>query len=235
MLRLSPTLNPVCTPNTGIKLPPKRFIRESKTQKISNTGVSVRIRKGKIGDLQNSNLGTKITPNSLSQNEIDICITSHFQEIKEYTEKAIHALKRNIDATTLISEGYLHIHKCRSDLHSEADVISYYKNFIKMNLRWSNSPIIRSERAILIDCTKRDLELSFDSPPEQLQEWISTWESLLKNEEARLWNIWYHRNLRKGREIAEHLDISISGSYSLIKECKLLEQALRNYIVKKLV
>lgn len=235
MLTSFPTLNPVCTSNTGTSLRQKKSIRESRTQKISNIGVSVRIRKGKIGEPQNFNLGTKITPTSLSQNEINDCISRHFQEIREYTEKAIHALKRNIDATTLISEGYLHIHKCRSDLHTEADVISYYKNFIKMNLRWSNSPIIRNERAILIDYSKKDLDLSFDTPPQETQEWIKSWESTLKNEEARLWNIWYHRNLRKGREIAEHLDISISGSYSLIKECKLLEQDLRNYILKKLI
>jgi predicted DNA-binding protein YlxM (UPF0122 family) len=37
-------------------------------------------------------------------------------------------------------------------------------------------------------------------------------------------------DLRKGKEIADHLDISISSAYPIIKECKQLELKLRSHI-----
>jgi predicted DNA-binding protein YlxM (UPF0122 family) len=37
-------------------------------------------------------------------------------------------------------------------------------------------------------------------------------------------------DLRKGKEIADHLDISISSAYPIIKECKQLEHKLRSHI-----
>lgn len=234
MLVLSHTLKPAYTLKVGTSLPRKKSIKEFNRSKISNIDVSVLRKKENILEKTISHGGTKITPTCLKQQEINEIVTKNHSGLLEYTEKAIYALKRNIDSTTLLSEGYLHLQSYASELKNEAQVISYYKNFIKMNLTWTNSPVIRNERAILIDFSKRSQE-EYHQPPEECEEWIKSWESTLKNEEARLWNIWYHRNLRKGREIAEHLDISISGSYSLIKECKLLEQDLRNYILKKLV
>lgn len=158
--------------------------------------------------------------------------TRHYQDLLEYTEKAISALKRPIDSTTMLSESYLHLHKCAHEISDPSKMVSYCKNFIKMNLKWSNSPVLRSERAILIDMTRAQQD-TYDVDP-RAEEWIREWEGNLKNIERRLWELWYHKNLRKGREFSEHLNISISGSYAYIRQCKQLEGSLRNFISSKL-
>jgi hypothetical protein len=234
MLKLSPTLKLDSIWTNGVKQTPKKSIQEYKTPKSLNIVVSVPRKKGTGSAKRNSQNGTKIINTFLNHNAINTHFTNNYSDLLEYTEKAIVALKRNVDSATMLSEAYLHIYKCSADLKSEADVVSYSKNFVKMSLRWSNSPVIRNERAILIDCHKRFPEQDHLEPHPDIEEWIKNWEGTLKNEEARLWNIWYHKNLRKGREISEYLDISISGSYTLIKECRLLEERLRDYLLRQL-
>lgn len=234
MLKLFSTSNLDSTSTNGVNQTPKKSIQESKTPKTLNIVVSAHKKKGTGSVKRNSQNGTKIIDISLNHQTLNSHFTKNYYDLLEYTEKAIVALKRNVDSATMLSEAYLHIYKCSSELKSEADVVSYSKNFIKMSLRWSNSPVIRNERAIFIDCHKRTPEQDNLEPHPDIEEWIKNWEGTLKNEEARLWNIWYHKNLRKGREISEYLDISISGSYSLIKECKLLEARLRDHILRQL-
>jgi predicted DNA-binding protein YlxM (UPF0122 family) len=64
---------------------------------------------------------------------------------------------------------------------------------------------------------------------------IGEFRDSLSTYDRRLFNIWWDLDLRKGREIAEHLDISISGAYNIIKECKGIDYRLENFIRKNII
>ena len=177
--------------------------------------------------------GTEIINICLNNQEISKAFSDNYKALLEYTEKAIRSLNRNVDSSTMLSESYLHLHKFRNEIFSESEVVSYCKNFIKMNLRWTNSPVLRNERTIFIEARRLDQD-NYNADP-RAEEWIEEWENTLQILDRRLWTLWYHKNLRKGREFSEHLNISISGSYTYIRRCKELEQELRAWILEKIV
>jgi DNA-directed RNA polymerase specialized sigma subunit len=111
-------------------------------------------------------------------------------------------------------------------------MIAYAKNWIKCNLKWTNSPLNRQIRLN---------NLPSDSPiipgtseqgqnAEEILAQIQEFSTTLNQYDRRLFHIYYEMDLRKGKEIASHLDISISSAYPIIKECKQLELKLRNHI-----
>lgn len=233
MLQITISSKPPCKNPSGTKPLVKKSTRSSQI-KIPKEHINVFAiqEKGRHSEPKNSPLGTKITRICLTHQQLNEEFTRHYQDLLEYTEKAISALKRPIDATTMLSESYLHLHKCAHEITDASKMVSYCKNFIKMNLKWSNSPVLRSERTILIDMTRAQQD-TYDVDP-RAEEWIREWESNLKNIERRLWSLWYHQDLKKGREFSEHLNISISGSYAYIRQCKELEKNLRDFIISKM-
>jgi len=155
-----------------------------------------------------------------------------FQDIETYTKKLINYLGKPIDSAWIMSECYIYLHNNLALLDTSRKMIAYAKNWIKCNLKWTNSPLNRQIRLN---------NLPSDSPiipgtseqgqnAEEILAQIQEFSTTLNQYDRRLFHIYYEMDLRKGKEIASHLDISISSAYPIIKECKQLELKLRNHI-----
>ena len=169
----------------------------------------------------------------MSASDLSREFSKNFQDIETYTKKLINYLGKPIDSAWILSECYLYLHSNLDGLDTPRTMISYAKNWIKNNLKWTNSPLNRQIRLNNLPNDSPDIPGTsgvhiFDSEIilEQLQEFRDN----LSTYDKRLFNIYYDMDLRKGKEIAEHLDISISSAYPIIKECKQLEHKLRTHI-----
>jgi predicted DNA-binding protein YlxM (UPF0122 family) len=169
----------------------------------------------------------------MSASDLSREFSKSFQDIETYTKKLINYLGKPIDSAWILSECYIYLHNNIDSLDSPRTMISYAKNWIKNNLKWTNSPLNRQIRLNNLPNDSPDIPGTsgvhiFDSEIilEQLQEFRDN----LSTYDKRLFNIYYDMDLRKGKEIAEHLDISISSAYPIIKECKQLEHKLRTHI-----
>ena len=156
-----------------------------------------------------------------------------FQDIETYTKKLINYLGKPIDSAWIMSECYIYLHNNLALLDTSRKMISYAKNWIKCNLKWTNSPLNRQIRLNNIPSDSPDIPGTsgvylFDS--ETILDQIQDFSSGLNQYDRRLFHIYYEMDLRKGKDIANHLAISISSAYPIIKECKQLELKLRNHI-----
>lgn len=169
---------------------------------------------------------------NMSSQDLSREFSKSFQDIETYTKKLINYLGKPIDSAWIVSECYLYLHNNLDSLDTPRTMISYAKNWIKNNLKWTNSPLNRqirvnnlSESQIIPGTSGVHI---FDS--EIILEQIQDFRDNLSTYDRRLFNIYYDMDLKKGKDIAQHLDISISSAYPIIKECKQLEIKLRNHI-----
>lgn len=167
-----------------------------------------------------------------SERDLSREFSKSFQDIETYTKKLINYLGKPIDSAWIMSECYIYLYNNLALLDTPRKMISYAKNWIKCNLKWTNSPLNRQIRLNNLSESPNIPGTSgvhiFDS--ETILDQISTFTESLNTYDRRLFHIYYDLDLRKGKEIADHLDISISSAYPIIKECKQLELKLRNHI-----
>jgi hypothetical protein len=169
----------------------------------------------------------------MSEKDLSREFTKNFKDIETYTKKLINYLGKPIDSSWILSECYLYLHSNINQLDTPRTMISYAKNWIKNNLKWANSPLNRQIRVNNLSTDSPTIPGSsgvflFDS--DEIIDQLQDFRDNLSTYDKRLFNIYYDLDLRKGKEIAEHLDISISSAYPIIKECKNLEHKLRNHI-----
>jgi hypothetical protein len=169
----------------------------------------------------------------MSSQDLSREFSKSFQDIETYTKKLINYLGKPIDSAWILSECYIYLHSNLDSLETPRVMISYAKNWIKSNLKWTNSPLNRQIRLNNLPNDSPNIQGSsgvhiFDS--EIILEQIQDFRDNLSTYDRRLFNIYYEMDLRKGKDIASHLDISISSAYPIIKECKQLEIKLRNHI-----
>jgi DNA-directed RNA polymerase specialized sigma subunit len=169
----------------------------------------------------------------MSASDLSREFTKNFQDIETYTKKLINYLGKPIDSSWIMSECYLYLHSNINQLDTPRTMISYAKNWIKNNLKWTNSPLNRQIRVNNLSTDSPTIPgtsgvFLFDS--DEIIDQLQDFRENLSTYDKRLFNIYYDLDLRKGKEIAEHLDISISSAYPIIKECKKLEHKLRNHI-----
>ena len=169
--------------------------------------------------------------------DLDKYFIDAYKEIELYAIKAINLNKRNVDIVTVMNECYLYLLTKILELKTDKCVISYSKTWIKNNLLWHNSPLLRRELSRhghleLIE------EITYDGvlTPEINYDAIKMgFFNSLSHYDKRLFNIYFNLELQKGREIADYLDISLSGAYLIKNECKQLEDRYRNYIKKQTI
>ena len=169
----------------------------------------------------------------MSEKDLSREFSKSFQDIETYTKKLINYLGKPIDSAWIMSECYIYLHNNLDGLDTPRTMIAYAKNWIKNNLKWTNSPLNRQIRLNSLPNDSPNIPGSsgvhiFDS--EIILEQLQDFRDNLSTYDKRLFNIYYDMDLRKGKEIAEHLDISISSAYPIIRECKQLEQKLRTHI-----
>ena len=77
--------------------------------------------------------------------DLDKYFIDAYKEIELYAIKAINLNKRNVDIVTVMNECYLYLLTKILELKTDKCVISYSKTWIKNNLLWHNSPLLRRE------------------------------------------------------------------------------------------
>ena len=172
----------------------------------------------------------------MTNEQLNHYYSKNYNELNDYTIKAIKHFRRKLDTTWVLSECYLHLYSATNQLNKESDVISWSKNWIKTNLKWKTTPIVRSSQ---VNNNSEDILFFYsttDTPDSSdILTKIESFRDTLNTYDRRLFNIWWDLDLRKGKDIAEYLDISISGAYNIIKECKELDIRLEIYIRKNII
>lgn len=178
--------------------------------------------------------GRKMNP-IMTKSELDEHLQAHWDELGLYAKKYISVLALSIGAEDAVTGAYLHCLQCREEIEGPNEFIARSKHWIKMNLRWTQSPLRREHRG-----REHDEIGPWDRGHEGDPDWsgvgplTQAWKAQLDLRSRRIWSLYWELDLQKGRPLAEHLNISISGAYLLLKEARELEQSYRQWILKHL-
>lgn len=146
--------------------------------------------------------------------------------LTEYTKKALWHYKVRLEPSEVLAECYLYVHLNRNIITVDQPLVSIAKTWIRNNLSWSRSHL-------KLDMLATGAELGVHpvaGTPVDCSAFLVDWESSLAPREARLWEMWWHLGIRKGKAISGYLDISLSSGYLVLRECRVLETRLRNKI-----
>lgn len=173
----------------------------------------------------------------MTNEQLNHYFSKNYDSLTEYGSKAISHFRRKLDTTWLLSECYLYLVDNITLLNTESDVQSFSKNWIKTNLKWKTTPIMRmaeiKSNDINIDYIDRKSTITHSS--DHIITLIEEFRLTLSTYDRRLFNIWWDLDLRKVNEVANYLEISSSGAYRIIKECRELELKLEKYIRKNII
>lgn len=179
--------------------------------------------------------GMKIITTMTSEN-LNHYYTKNYDNLTDYSIKAIKHFRRKLDTTWVLSECYLYLVDNIYLLKNESDVQSFSKNWIKTNLRWKTTPIVRASQ---VNNNSEDILFfhSINNGPDSsdILSKIEDFRDTLNTYDRRLFNIWWDLDLRKIKEVAEYLQISSSGAYRIIGECKELDIRLEIFIRKNII
>lgn len=170
----------------------------------------------------------------ISKEQFDRIFTQEYESILEYTGRAINAARSSLDPYSLISEAYLYSCHRREEMEEETQVISWTKTYIKNNIRWPNSEAQRRDRLRSSDVEvagTSSIEITLEQYEALEAEFIST----LTPYQRRLYDMYFVKNLRKGREIAEHLGFSVSSGYNILNQCKRLSNDYRKWLQQNIM
>lgn len=172
----------------------------------------------------------------MTQQQLNHYFNKRYNELTDYGVKAIRHFKRKIDITWVLSETYLYLYDNILYINSESDVVSWSKNWIKTNLKWDTTPIVRASK---LNNNTDDFTFMIESNTyvneDDILDKIESFRDSLSTYDRRLFNIWWDLDLRKGKEIADYLEISMTGAYRIISECKDLDFRLEKYIRKNII
>lgn len=172
----------------------------------------------------------------MTQATLSNLFNRNYKEIYDYTSKASIRFNMANSINSLIAECYLYLDSKRKDLNDEPQMISWAKTFIKNNLRWTESPFRKMEKGRGHSEFEDWGQSQYDTPTE---EWIlelsDSFSNSLSPYDKRLFNIYTIKGLRKGIEVSDYLDISISSAFKVINECKEVESRFRNFIKQNVI
>lgn len=173
----------------------------------------------------------------MTNSELAQEFSSAYDGLFAYSARAIGALRINIEPEEVLSEAYIHVSGYADEIVSNGQLQSYAKNYIKCNLNWWNSPLRRQTRGRNHTELHSGHAVSGDDLPDAdtIAEWTAEYIKSLTSQQRQLFNIYTTLGKRKGLEVALHLDISISGAYTYIREAKVLEDGYRLHIKSKII
>ena len=173
----------------------------------------------------------------MTNSELAREFSNSYEGLFTYSVRAIGALRINIEPEEVLSEAYLHISGYADEIVSNGQMQSYAKHFIKCNLNWWNSPLRRQTRGRNhAECHSGHAVSGGELPDaETIDQWTDEYIKSLTNQQRRLFHIYTTLGKQKGLDVAAHLDISISGAYTYIREAKVLEAGYREHIKKKII
>lgn len=172
----------------------------------------------------------------MTQDLLSKIFNLNYPSFKEYSIKASKIMKGNPQIETLLSECYIYLDDKRHQLNDEADVVSWGKTWIKNNLRWGNSNYYKLEngRSNHIEFEDWDIPTTDTIDGDTIEKLMNTYYDKLNNHNKRLFSIYTLKGIRKGKDVATHLNISISGAYGIINECKEVEDKFKLWIISQI-
>lgn len=173
----------------------------------------------------------------MTKNQLDKDFIKIYSSIDEYATKAIKFFRSNIEKEYLLSEAYIYVEE-RKMLISNINILeSFCKNFIKKSIIWKNSKINRELKKQIPFSDLESISYRYtttnDPNYDEYLDLLTEFNKNLSPYDKRLFNIWFHLELKTGKKISEYLKISLSLSYRTIKECKEIEERFKNYILIK--
>lgn len=212
----------------GLSLSVDTSIKGSNTKtRESQKDVFVGFQKEKNTETSLQNGGT---PFNLNKE-----FTSIYDDLHLYALKASIKINRSIPVEDILSECFLYVYSRRDRITDKSQLTAWCKKWIKSHLYWGNGSLVRQSLDIKAQEIPQNLSLTIDySVTEQMiLDWIKEWEMTLSAMDKRIWNMWHHQNIRKGKEFAKFLNISVDYGFSLVRDGKRLDLSLRNYIKQK--
>jgi len=173
----------------------------------------------------------------MTKQQINSHFVSIYSELETYTKKAIKSLRSPIDPYAALSECFIYVDMNCDKIDSTQTLTAYSKTFIKNNIKWRTSPLNRKEtqRPGHVEFIE-DFGRSHTDARTQIiyDESIKAFNKFLNTYEKRLFDLYIIRNIRTGKAIANQLDVSITCGYSLLHECKEIEERFKNYIINSI-
>ena len=155
-----------------------------------------------------------------------------YPNFETYASKAIRSLHSQADLSAVLAECYLHLRKCEPQIKSISDLEAFGKNWIKQNLKWHSSPLNKQYRSLKFEEISENLPDTNFHLEIFLEEKTREFHSSLTAYEQRLWSIYFEKHKISGRLISEHLDMSLSTGYTVLRECKDLSNRYREFLLR---
>lgn len=156
-----------------------------------------------------------------------------YDEFILYAKKAL--LRANLfhDPEVVVGDAYLYGWERLDIFPTEPQMIAVIKNWIKMNIIWTNSPYRRSFNEVrLMPVKSLETYMELDWDYETLKaEFVKS----LTPKARREFSIYTEKNLRKGREVALHLNCSTSGAYRIIRSAKRVENQWKEWCKNQMI
>ena len=201
------------------------------TQTNSTTTACVQPLRGETSLSSSTSGSMKITHRKMTEQRLSTEFEKIYPSLRTYASKAISALKSPVDVDMTLAECYIHVHKVKEQINDSSTLEAYSKNWIKRNLQWSHSPLHRTFRSSPVLDSPIEQESADLTPLLELYEQaVSTFLPTLSSYDRRLWSIYVEKQKTKGTEIAQHLEMSRSTGFQVLRECKALMLRFREHI-----
>jgi hypothetical protein len=158
---------------------------------------------------------------------IDKFITSNYEKMLSIARNKIARFDRSYSPEELVAEAYIYVVK--NPPTKECDIPKYMVNFMNIEVVGQNSNTNRSLAVNSQDCfiekcycIIHDLEMT---------DQIDKLKKKLSRENQILWGVYFDKGHTKIKEIAAHLDLTMSQAYIARKE--LLNEIQKHYEDKK--
>lgn len=155
-----------------------------------------------------------------------------YPKLEDYAKKALNHFRSPVDLSAVLSECYLHVRRYETEIQNSSQLEAYCKHWMKQNIRWRTSPLSKP----YFQAQHEELSDSFIDNSFDLGSFIDVktreFHSTLSTYEQRLWSIYFEKHKDSGRLIAEHLDMSISTGYIVLRECKQLSEKYREFLLR---
>jgi len=157
--------------------------------------------------------------------------TRLYSTLEDYARKALSYFRSPVDLSAVLSECYLHVRRFETEIQNSSQLEAYCKHWIKQNLRWKTSPLSKPYYS-----THQELQDVYRDTTFQFEEFLlrrnTEFLQTLSPYQQRLWSIYFEKHKVSGRLIAEHLKMSLSTGYVVLRECKEISQKYREFLLK---
>lgn len=158
---------------------------------------------------------------------LDKLVTNQYNELEAYTNYLLSKLGSQLDASTVISNSYLHCVKIECGDHNTMK--SYMLNTIKKQIMWSGSNSNREERInssddlvnIVDDTTDLDSKIEQEKVYNRNKAYIEIYRSNCKDRVSQIvLSAYVDKGYNTARAMAKYFDIPVSSAHYMIKDIK---------------